>query len=278
MYEIKRLTREEIVRNEGQPRKDFGTESLMELGQNMQAHGQLVPLIVYWCLLLKKFVLLDGERRWRAASLVGIKELDAIVLAERPTPAELRIRQLSIAVHRAELSLLERSDALAAIQKEENIGVGELADLVNLKQPAVTKLLSYQNGCDELKQLLKRNAIDSEKAYQICRESDLGKQRELLKEVPCSTRAGIQRRVNGNSDSVEAKVCVARFPMPGAALVTIQAKGLTLPLAIEIASENLRMLKKGHAQGLDIKTQQHVMRDTLKAKKQGTPKPKVQGE
>ena len=51
--------------------------------------------------------------------------------------------------------------------------------------------------------------------------------------------------------------------------VGVQGKGLTLALAIDVISETLRILKKGLAQGLDISTQQRVMKDSVRSANKG---------
>src|SRR3989304_605543 len=97
--EIKEIDVGKIKRDEQQPRKRFDEAELLALGQNMLAHGQLLPAIVYWCAALAVYILLDGERRWRAAQLVGMKTLAAIELTEKPTAAALHVLQMSIEAH-----------------------------------------------------------------------------------------------------------------------------------------------------------------------------------
>src|SRR5205814_8711130 len=60
-----------------QPRQDFAVEALQELADSIRAQGIIQPLIVR-----QKdgfFELIAGERRWRAAQLLGLKEVPAIV-------------------------------------------------------------------------------------------------------------------------------------------------------------------------------------------------------
>ena len=82
----------EISVDECEPKPDqqrmiFDPAGLLELGNNLLAFGQLLPVIVYFLQATKQYILLDGERRWRAAKLVGIKHLIAFVLDREPTAA-----------------------------------------------------------------------------------------------------------------------------------------------------------------------------------------------
>jgi len=60
-----------------QPRKDFSADALQELAESIKAQGVIQPLIVRE--RLGGFELIAGERRWRAAQLLGLKEVPAIV-------------------------------------------------------------------------------------------------------------------------------------------------------------------------------------------------------
>src|ERR1700733_5869282 len=98
MREYKRMAVSSLQPDPEQPRKHFDESDLLALGQNMKQHGQQVPLVV------TGNTILDGERRWRAAPLFGISDLDVVALSSRPTPIELRVIQMSIDAHRSSLS------------------------------------------------------------------------------------------------------------------------------------------------------------------------------
>ena len=73
-----------------QPRKDFTADALRELADSIQAQGILSPLIVRP--LGDNFELIAGERRWRAAQLVGLKEVPILVReADDRTVVELAL-------------------------------------------------------------------------------------------------------------------------------------------------------------------------------------------
>ena len=81
-----------IDRNIGQPRKNFNENALNELAQSIKAHGVIQPII-----LVKKgdrYMIVSGERRFRASKLAGLKTIPAII--KRYTEQEI-----------AEISLIE---------------------------------------------------------------------------------------------------------------------------------------------------------------------------
>jgi len=261
MREQKRILVADIEPDPDQPRKHFDESELLAIGENMKAIGQQVPIIVYP--VNGKYRLAEGERRWRAAHLVDLNELDATVLPEKPTATAIKIMQMSLDVHRANLSAMERSDFLHRIKIENDWSINEIARQLSMKQPLVSKLIGLQRLCPEARKALHNGAIDIERAHVVSQESDHAKQQELLKAATQCSREALRRHARGVV--VEPKASSAKFTMPGGVIVGVQGKDVTLTLAIEVLTETVRILKKGLSQGLDITTQQRVMRDTSKA-------------
>ena len=136
------------------PRKTFDQDGLVALGQNMKAYGQQVPVICYP--VDDKQQLCDGARRVLAAKLVGIEQVLAMVLPEKPDAAKLHIVQMSLEAHKVGLSPWERSCFLHRIKEDNGWQVSELAARMHMKQPLVSKLLSHQRLDKSLQILRKR--------------------------------------------------------------------------------------------------------------------------
>jgi ParB family chromosome partitioning protein len=66
---------DKILKNPEQPRKDFS--DLDSLAQSIKEHGLINPIAVEEAGGM--YILIDGERRWRAARLAGLKEIEANV-------------------------------------------------------------------------------------------------------------------------------------------------------------------------------------------------------
>jgi|GEM_PF-2080594 len=270
MRELQRVLVADIEPDPEQPRKQFNASNLLGLGKSMLSVGQLVPVIVYCREVLasdkraRKFIL-DGECRWRAAQLVGITELDAIMLSERPADTALHLLQMSLEVHKVGLSPMERSDFLDRIRKENDWSINELADALSMSQPTVSKLLGCQKVCPLVREMLHTGKLDTEKAYVISQEPDQAKQIELAKQATTLSREQFRRQARGISSSPEPTTDAATFPLPGGRSVVVKGEGLALAVVIDVLQETITHLRKGRKQGLDITTQQRVMRDTAKA-------------
>lgn len=94
----------EIDRNTNQPRKTFKEESLKEMASSIASYGVLQPL-----LLVKqengRYLIIAGERRFRAATMAGLKKVPAIVRDF----TEQQIQEISLIenLHREDLNAIE---------------------------------------------------------------------------------------------------------------------------------------------------------------------------
>src|SRR5574341_47899 len=91
---IRLIDPEKIERNPENPRLIFRTDELQALQDSIKAQGILVPLTVFSD--RDKFVLLDGERRWRCATKLGLPQVPAIV---QPKPDRLANIMMMFAIH-----------------------------------------------------------------------------------------------------------------------------------------------------------------------------------
>ena len=75
-----RIEIDKIDLNPDQPRKIFNEDRLIELSKSIKSVGQIVPIIVKKNKNKKNnFLLVAGERRWRASKIAGLKTIDVII-------------------------------------------------------------------------------------------------------------------------------------------------------------------------------------------------------
>ena len=95
----------------GQPRKEFDSESLAKLADSLRKRGQIQPVMVCWSDSQAAYVILTGERRWRAARQAGMEKLACIVRDQPMSEGELRAVQLIENCLREDLKPLEQAHA-----------------------------------------------------------------------------------------------------------------------------------------------------------------------
>lgn len=106
-----------LVPDPDQPRKSFDEQPLQELAESLK-HGVQVPLLVRPNGKAGKFVIHDGERRFRAAKLAKIKTLPVLVLDPVSDALEARAGQVAANSFREQLKPMELARLMASLRSE----------------------------------------------------------------------------------------------------------------------------------------------------------------
>ena len=61
-----------------QPRKEFAPDAIARLAESLKKHGQLQPIRVRWNATVGKWVVISGERRYRASAVAGLKTVACV--------------------------------------------------------------------------------------------------------------------------------------------------------------------------------------------------------
>lgn len=134
---LKSIPVEQIVANRRQPRLDFDDSALSALADSIKSAGLMQPIMVRPS--GSGYELIAGERRWRAAKLIGLKQIPAVVRAvDDQTAAELAIIEN---VQREDLNPIERAQALRRLADEFALTHQQIADKVGLDRASVSNLL-----------------------------------------------------------------------------------------------------------------------------------------
>lgn len=126
-----------IYPNPEQPRSEFG--DLTELTESIKEKGVLEPLLV------KptddgKFMIIAGERRWRASQLAGLTEVPCIEMeVDDKTLAEIALIEN---LQRKDLTVWEEADGLAALKEKFGYTQDEIAQKISKGRTTVTELLT----------------------------------------------------------------------------------------------------------------------------------------
>ena len=128
---------EKIFRDEKQPRKEFNKEKIEELSQSIKKNGLIQPLIVTKR-DLETFLLVAGERRWRAAQSADLKVLPALLLPEDLDKDEISLIEN---IQREDLKVSEEAKAYEQLIKKNNYTHETLSKIVGKSRSHITNLL-----------------------------------------------------------------------------------------------------------------------------------------
>jgi len=117
---------EEIRPNPYQPRKHFDEEKLNELAQSVKEHGIFQPILLKAS--VKGYEIIAGERRYRAAQIVGLKEVPAIIV--ELTDQQMMEIALLENIQREDLNAIEEAQAYQSMMKKLHLTQDELSKRV----------------------------------------------------------------------------------------------------------------------------------------------------
>lgn len=126
-----------VTPNPRQPRTAMDPDALAELAASVKSHGLIQPLIVTET--LEGYVLIAGERRWRAARLAGLEQVPVIV--KETTPQDMLELALIENIQRADLNALEEAHAYRQLIDDFGLTQEEVADRVGKARSTVANLV-----------------------------------------------------------------------------------------------------------------------------------------
>ena len=139
-----------------QPRKEFDKEALQELANSIKSQGIIQPIVVRN--MNDGYEIIAGERRWRAAQLIGMDQIPAII---KDIPDQTAIAMSLIEnIQRKDLNALEEANALQRLIDEFNLTHQEVATAVGKSRTLVTNLLRLQKLNNDVKQMLLQGDLE----------------------------------------------------------------------------------------------------------------------
>lgn len=135
-----------IKPNSEQPRKSFDEAKIMELSESIKQHGLIQPLVV------KKqndnYIIVAGERRWRASKKAGVSEVPAVVMDL--TDSEVLEISLIENIQRQDLNPIEEALAFKKLISDFNLTQDELSMRIGRSRTAITNTMRLLNLDDRV--------------------------------------------------------------------------------------------------------------------------------
>jgi ParB family chromosome partitioning protein len=138
----------QIIPNQDQPRKEFSQEAIQELAASIKEKGILQPVLVKK-LKDDQYMLICGERRFRAAKVCGLTEVPVIV--KDVASQDLLEWALIENIQRQDLNALEEAEAYMRLAEERMMSQDEIAKRVGKERSTVANCLRLLRLPDEVK-------------------------------------------------------------------------------------------------------------------------------
>lgn len=146
----------EIEPNRNQPRKDFDEEALNELADSISRHGLIQPIVVRPT-LDGRYMIIAGERRWRACRIAGVNEVPVMIKeTDDKTLMELALIEN---LQREDLNPVEEALGYRALIDDFSLTQEEVAHRMGKSRSAVTNALRLLSLNDAELEALRKGMI-----------------------------------------------------------------------------------------------------------------------
>lgn len=168
-----------IEPNKEQPRKNFNEQSLNELAESISNYGLIQPIVV------KKtedyYMIITGERRWRASRIAGLKAVPCIV-KEYSSQETLEVSLIEN-IQRENLNPIEEAKAYNILINEFNLTQENVAEKVGKSRSNITNILRLLNLDSRVQNFIIENKITSGHARALLAIEDNNIQFELAEKI-----------------------------------------------------------------------------------------------
>lgn len=165
-----------IVPNADQPRKSFDKDALAALVQSIKKHGVITPLIVT-PRPDGKYMIIAGERRYRAATAAGL--ISVPVCVREYTPVQIDELSLIENIQREDLNPMEVARAIRKLMNDYGYTQEEAAERIGKARPTVANLLRLIDLTAPVQKMVESGALSAGHARCLVVVSDPALQLEL---------------------------------------------------------------------------------------------------
>ncbi len=149
---------DKIYPNPNQPRKNFDEQALRELADSIKKHGVIMPIVVNDD-HNGKYMIIAGERRYRAAKLAGLKSMPVVI--RDYSVREIQEISLIENLQREDLNPIEAASAMKQLMVEYKLTQDELAERIGKSRPAIANTLRLLSLTPEVMQMVAEGKLSA---------------------------------------------------------------------------------------------------------------------
>ncbi|MBO1004164.1 nucleoid occlusion protein [Pseudogracilibacillus auburnensis] len=256
--DVVQLNVDQIIPNEYQPRTQFDNEKIKELAQTLQTHGMIQPIVVR-VKNDEQYEVIAGERRLRAAKLLGWETISAIIrnLNDTETASIALIEN----IQREELSVIEEAKAYAQLIKMHSLTQEALAQRLGKSQSTIANRIRLLMLPDVIQQALIVKEITERHARALMKLKDEKLQIDFYNKI-------IEKQLNVR----ETDELIKDFLSDGKTKKKIRPKSKFISKDVRIATNTIRRSLKMIADtGINVESEEEELDDyyqiTIRVKK-----------
>ena len=177
--DVEKINIERVYTNPNQPRKNFDKESLQELAESIKIHGLIQPIIVNE--MPDGYMIIAGERRYRACKLCGLKEIDAVV----KNYTNKQVAEIAIIenLQREDLNPVEVAKGIKQLMEEYGLTQEKVSERLGKSRSAIANSLRILSLYPEVLDLVEKGKVSFGHAKILASVTDYAAQVILAKKI-----------------------------------------------------------------------------------------------
>lgn len=254
---IKMIKIEEISPNPYQVRRNFNAVKLQQLADSIKEVGMLSPIIVRTA--VRGYEIICGQRRFRAAILIGMKSIPAIIVRA----GDRQCAQLSLVenLQRENLALFEEAEGFYNLMSYHRVKKDELVKNLSLESGRINEKVRLLSLNTPIRYKIEENDIPEKAAKELLKLHDEEKQAEILDGIA-------KEEININEIPFVIKEILREMSQGGNGTKRGRKKAFSLPLCINTVKKTADLLKKSGAKvEMEQKEEEKYIEFTLKITK-----------
>lgn len=207
--EIKMIKIDELRSNPYQPRKNFDPVALQELSSSIKEHGVFQPIIAKKS--IKGYEIIAGERRVKASTLAGLKEIPAII--RDFSDNEMMEIALLENLQRENLNAIEEASAYKNLLETLNLTQEQLATRLGKSRSHITNMIGILSLPDTTQNLISKKELSMGHARILSKLKNEHQINELTDKIITEGMSVRQlEEITSNNNNFERKNKIERLP------------------------------------------------------------------
>lgn len=179
---------EQVIVDPGQPRVEFNDDEIERLAHSIREKGQLQPIRVRWDASHEKWVIIAGERRFRATQVAGLSSIQCYFHEGEISESEIRMLQLIENLLRADLKPIEEARAYAALMDLNDWNGKQVAAALRLSPSRVSRGLALLDLPAAMQRQIETGQLGKTAAYELSKLKDEEVLERVASESAVTTR------------------------------------------------------------------------------------------
>jgi len=173
----------QVIPDPDQPRVEFTPEAIERLAESIRDKGQLSPIRVRWSEDLSKWIIIAGERRWRATKHAGLPTIECYFHEGELSRSDVLEQQLIENLLREDLKPIEEAKAFSALIEMNGWTGKQVAEALRIPESKVSRTLALLRLPEDIQDQVEAGTLAARSAYEISRIPDDDKRRELAQQA-----------------------------------------------------------------------------------------------